>query len=71
MYKRQLLDVCNTFGFPTSTTVSIVFELLGGAVAVALFKIWSAEPGAAQALSSYIQDVYKRQSWGRPPNVRR
>lgn len=33
-----LLDVFNTFGLPTSTTVSIVFELLGGAVAVALFK---------------------------------
>ena len=49
-----LLDVFNTFGLPTSTTVSIVFELLGGAVAVALFKIWSAEPGAAQELSSYI-----------------
>ena len=31
-----LLDVFNTFGLPTSTTVSIVFELLGGAVAVAL-----------------------------------
>ena len=28
-----LLDVFNTFGLPTSTTVSIVFELLGGAVA--------------------------------------
>jgi len=34
-----LLDTFNTFGMPTSTTVSIVFELLGGAVAVALFKI--------------------------------
>ena len=49
-----LLDVFNTFGLPTSTTVSIVFELLGGAVAAALFKIWSGEPGVAQALSSYI-----------------
>ena len=29
-----LLDVFNTFGLPTSTTVSIVFELLGGAVAM-------------------------------------
>jgi phosphate/sulfate permease len=34
-----LLDVFNTFGLPTSTTVSIVFELLGAAVAVALIKI--------------------------------
>ncbi len=29
-----LLDTFNTFGFPTSTTVSIVFELLGASVAV-------------------------------------
>ena len=49
-----LLDVFNTFGLPTSTTVSIVFELLGGAVAAALFKIWSGGPGVAQELSSYI-----------------
>ena len=34
-----LLDLFNTFGLPTSTTVSIVFELLGAAVAVSLFKI--------------------------------
>lgn len=34
-----LLDIFNTFGMPTSTTVSIVFELLGGAVAVALLKV--------------------------------
>lgn len=34
-----LLDVFNTLGLPTSTTVSIVFELLGAAVAVALIKI--------------------------------
>ena len=34
-----LLDVFNTLGLPTSTTVSIVFELLGSAVAVALVKI--------------------------------
>ena len=34
-----LLDFFNTFGLPTSTTVSIVFELLGAAVAVSIFKI--------------------------------
>ena len=33
-----LLDVFNTMGLPTSTTVSIVFELLGAAVAVSLLK---------------------------------
>ena len=33
-----LLDLFNTFGLPTSTTVSIVFELLGAAVAIAIIK---------------------------------
>ena len=31
-----LLDLFNTFGFPTSTTVSLVFEILGAAVAIAV-----------------------------------
>ncbi|MDO4195100.1 MAG: inorganic phosphate transporter, partial [Prevotellaceae bacterium] len=34
-----LLDIFNTLGMPTSTTVSMVFELLGGAFAVAILKI--------------------------------
>lgn len=34
-----LLDIFNTFGLPTSTTVSIVFDLLGAAVGVAIMKI--------------------------------
>ncbi len=34
-----LLDFFNTVGMPTSTTVSIVFELLGASVAMALIKI--------------------------------
>src|SRR5690606_351958 len=34
-----LLDIFNYFGLPTSTTVSIVFELLGGAVSLAVYKI--------------------------------
>ena len=46
-----LLDMFNTFGLPTSTTVSLVFELLGSAVAVAAVKIWS---GAEHGLSEYI-----------------
>ncbi len=36
-----LLDIFNTLGLPTSTTVSMVFELLGGALAIALVKIFS------------------------------
>lgn len=35
-----LLDLFNTLGLPTSTTVSIVFELLGAAVAMAIIKIY-------------------------------
>ena len=34
-----LLDIFNSLGMPTSTTVSLVFELLGGTVAYALIKI--------------------------------
>ncbi|MGV8812814.1 MAG: inorganic phosphate transporter [Gelidibacter sp.] len=34
-----LLDLFNTIGLPTSTTVSIVFELLGAAVAMTLIKL--------------------------------
>lgn len=34
-----LLDIFNTLGMPTSTTVSMVFELLGGAFAIALIQI--------------------------------
>ena len=33
-----LLDIFNSLGMPTSTTVSMVFELLGGTVAYALIK---------------------------------
>lgn len=46
-----LLDMFNTFGLPTSTTVSLVFELLGAAVAVALVTIWDAGSGT---LATYI-----------------
>lgn len=34
-----LLDIFNTMGMPTSTTVSMVFELLGGSSALALMKM--------------------------------
>lgn len=38
-----LLDVFNSLGLPTSTTVSMVFELLGGTFALALIKISSSD----------------------------
>ena len=36
-----ILDVFNTLGMPTSTTVSLVFELLGGAFVIATIKVLS------------------------------
>jgi len=38
-----LLDTFNTLGLPTSTTVSIVFELLGAAVAISFMKLSNSE----------------------------
>ncbi|MDN3641238.1 inorganic phosphate transporter [Lutimonas halocynthiae] len=48
-----LLDFFNTLGMPTSTTVSIVFELLGAAVAMALIKI-GADNGSFGDVINYI-----------------
>ena len=52
-----LLDFFNTLGLPTSTTVSIVFELLGASVAVALIKIYGKDSGQNIAdLATYINN---------------
>lgn len=48
-----LLDFFNSMGLPTSTTVSIVFELLGAAVCVALLKIYN-DGGNFTLLREYI-----------------
>ncbi len=48
-----LLDFFNTLGMPTSTTVSIVFELLGAAVAMSLIKI-AADGGNFGDVVNYI-----------------
>lgn len=48
-----LLDLFNTFGLPTSTTVAIVFDLLGAAVAISLMKIYTAGDSLL-ALVDYI-----------------
>lgn len=48
-----LLDMFNTLGLPTSTTVSIVFELLGAAVALSVIKILSAGQGLGM-VAEYI-----------------
>ena len=50
-----LLDTFNTFGMPTSTTVSIVFELLGAAVAISMIKIFT-DPDALH-LYEYINSA--------------
>lgn len=48
-----LLDVFNTIGLPTSTTVSLVFELLGAALCVAVLKVYTAT-GALDGVSAYL-----------------
>ncbi|MBN1302224.1 MAG: inorganic phosphate transporter [Melioribacteraceae bacterium] len=48
-----LLDLFNTFGLPTSTTVSIVFELLGAAVAVSIIKV----AGAGENFTEIIKYI--------------
>ena len=49
-----LLDFFNTLGMPTSTTVSIVFELLGASVAMALIKISASNTETFSDLGKYI-----------------
>src|SRR5690606_39200161 len=49
-----LLDTFNTYGMPTSTTVSIVFELLGASVAMAVIKVYT-DTNALQ-LHEYINN---------------
>lgn len=49
-----LLDFFNTLGMPTSTTVSIVFNLLGAAVAMSLIKIGMDDSQTLADLATYI-----------------
>ena len=49
-----LLDLFNTLGLPTSTTVSLVFGLLGAAVSVSIFKIANSDLHTITDLASYI-----------------
>ncbi len=49
-----LLDFFNTIGLPTSTTVSIVFELLGAAVIMALIKIGHSDTETISSITKYI-----------------
>ncbi|MFY9241562.1 MAG: inorganic phosphate transporter [Polaribacter sp.] len=49
-----LLDIFNSLGMPTSTTVSIVFELLGSAVVIAFIKISKNDAESISAIWNYI-----------------
>ena len=49
-----LLDLFNTFGLPTSTTVSIVFELLGAAVAISIIKLANLPEESTKELGDFI-----------------
>lgn len=49
-----LLDFYNSLGMPTSTTVSIVFELLGAAVIMALIKIGMDDAQSLSDIGTYI-----------------
>ena len=52
-----LLDFFNTLGLPTSTTVSIVFNLLGAAVVMSLIKISQSETETLADLGNYINNA--------------
>lgn len=49
-----LLNTFNALGLPTSTTVSLVFELLGASLAVAMFTIWNRPDLSFADLGQYI-----------------
>ncbi len=49
-----LLDLYNSLGLPTSTTVSLVFCLLGSAIAVSIFKIAESEEWVFSDLGHFI-----------------
>tara|TARA_B110000967_G_C18898499_1_gene572625 strand:- start:2374 stop:4626 length:2253 start_codon:yes stop_codon:yes gene_type:complete len=49
-----LLDIFNSLGMPTSTTVSIVFELLGAAVCISLVKISASDSQSVSDIWNYI-----------------
>ena len=49
-----LLDFFNTLGLPTSTTVSIVFNLLGASVVMSLIKIGASDTETLADIGNYI-----------------
>ena len=49
-----MLDFFNTLGLPTSTTVSIVFNLLGASVVMSLIKIGASDTETLADIGNYI-----------------
>ena len=49
-----LLDIYNSLGLPTSTTVALVFSLLGAAIAVSLYKISNDASLTLSSLGGFI-----------------
>ena len=49
-----LLDLYNSWGLPTSTTVSLIFCLLGAAIAVSVYKIAGDPAQGVSSLGQYI-----------------
>ena len=49
-----LLDLYNSWGLPTSTTVSLIFCLLGAAIAVSIYKISNDPEQGVSSLGHYI-----------------
>ena len=49
-----LLDLYNSWGLPTSTTVSLIFCLLGSAIAVSIYKIAGDPAQGVSSLGQYI-----------------
>ncbi|NOY50817.1 MAG: inorganic phosphate transporter [Chlorobi bacterium] len=64
-----LLDGFNTIGMPTSTTVSIVFELLGAAVGMATIKLVFGSPESLLPIKQYLVDNNMLKDLGSSLNV--
>jgi len=52
-----ILDIYNSLGLPTSTTVSLIFELLGAAVVVGLYVIYKDPNALSSNLTDYINST--------------
>ena len=56
-----LLNIFNSLGLPTSTTVSIVFDLLGASVCAAFYKIYVSD-GSFTEIFNFINIPHRRRA---------